>query len=64
MLVADPGGTYGIRATEQGLVVPPPDGRWTTAEAPAAPSWSPPPSVAPTLSTGTTATISAEGSGA
>ena len=43
MLVADPGGTYGIRATEQGLVVPPPDGRWTSAEAVDAPSWSPPP---------------------
>lgn len=37
MLVADPGGTYGIRATEQGLVVPPPDGRWASAEAPASP---------------------------
>jgi hypothetical protein len=38
MLVADPGGTYGIRATEAGLAVPPPDGRWTGAQAPASPS--------------------------
>lgn len=43
MLVAEPGGTYRMRATEQGLAVPPPDGRWVTAEAPDAPSWSPPP---------------------
>ena len=60
MLVADPGGTYGIRATEQGLVVPPPDGRWTSAEAVDAPSWSPPP--VPDLEPALTATTGTEGS--
>ena len=37
MLVAETGGTYGIRATEEGIPVPPGDGRWVTA-APPAPS--------------------------
>jgi hypothetical protein len=31
MLVADPGGSYSIRAVEPGLPVPPGDGRWTAA---------------------------------
>lgn len=31
MLVAQPGGSYGIRAVEQGFPVPPGDGRWGTA---------------------------------
>jgi hypothetical protein len=47
MLVADPGESYGIRATEAGLAVPPPDGRWTGATADTAPSWSPPPAPEP-----------------
>jgi hypothetical protein len=32
MLVADPGGSYGIEAIDLRLAVPPPDGRWSTAE--------------------------------
>jgi hypothetical protein len=48
MLVADPGGSYGIRAIDPGLAVPPPDGRWAAAgggwdETP----WEPPPSPPP-----------------
>ncbi len=35
MLVADPGGSYAIKAVDAGLAVPPPDGRWEAA-APAA----------------------------
>jgi hypothetical protein len=31
MLVAEPGQSYGIRAVEPGLPVPPGDGRWTAA---------------------------------
>ena len=60
MLVADPGGSYQIRACEEGLAVPPPDGRWVTAEAPSAPSWSPPP--VPDLEPALTATTGTEGS--
>lgn len=37
MLVADPGESYQIRACEEGLAVPPPDGRWVTADAPPSP---------------------------
>jgi hypothetical protein len=50
MLVADPGGSYGIQAIDLQLAVPPPDGRWTAAEVTggwdAAP-WEPPPSPPP-----------------
>lgn len=44
MLVAEPGGTYRIRAVDEGTPVPPPDGRWETASGHAAPSgrFSPP----------------------
>ena len=34
MLVAEPGESYQIRACEQGLAVPPPDGRWVAAADP------------------------------
>jgi len=51
MLIADPGGTYGIRAVEEGLAVPPPDGRWASpAEPPPPVIFSPPP--APETGTG------------
>ena len=40
MLIAESGGTYGIRATEEGFPVPPGDGRWTAVTAPPSP---PPP---------------------
>lgn len=40
MLTADPGGTYGIRAVDGIMPVPPADGRWVTA-------WAPPPPVPP-----------------
>ncbi len=47
MLIADPGGSYGIRAVEQGLAVPPPDGRWAAPAAPPpAAIFSPPPPAA------------------
>jgi hypothetical protein len=47
-LIAEPGGTYGIRATEEGLAVPPQDGRWASApDAPAPAPWLPPPSPPP-----------------
>jgi hypothetical protein len=32
MLVADPGGSYSMRAIDPGLAVPPPDGRWAIPE--------------------------------
>jgi hypothetical protein len=41
MLVASPGGSYGIRAIDGMAPVPPPDGRWATA------GWQPPPGVPP-----------------
>ena len=37
MLIAEPGGTYGIRAVEEGFPVPPGDGRWVTAAPPSPP---------------------------
>jgi hypothetical protein len=43
MLVAEPGGTYGIRAVEHGLPVPPADGRWVSGDPPD----TPPPPAAP-----------------
>ena len=49
MLVAEPGGSYGIRAIDAGLAVPPPDGRWAEAgsngNGGAPPGPPPPPSV-------------------
>lgn len=44
MLVADPGGSYGIRAIEDGAV-PPPDGRWATPSS--GKKTTPPPGVPP-----------------
>ena len=46
MLIAESGGTYGIRSTEEGFPVPPADGRWT-AVTPAPPS--PPPPARPAV---------------
>ena len=47
MLIADTGGTYGIRTVEEGFPVPPGDGRWSAvAPAPAAPPGPPPPAAA------------------
>jgi hypothetical protein len=37
MLIAETGQTYGIRATEEGLAVPPGDGRWVAATPPSPP---------------------------
>ena len=37
MLIADTGGTYGIRTVEEGFPVPPGDGRWVTAAPPSPP---------------------------
>lgn len=54
MLVADPGGTYGMRAVEAGLAIPPPDGRWGPPDGPPAPAiFSPPPAPASAEETGT-----------
>jgi len=39
-LVAEPGESYGIRAIDPGLAVPPPDGRWAEA---GGDGWSAPP---------------------
>lgn len=36
MLIAEPGGTYAIWTLDPANEVPPPDGRWVTAEADAA----------------------------
>lgn len=53
MLVAEPGGTYGMRAVEAGLSVPPPDGRWGAPDGPPAPAiFSPPPAPATAAETG------------
>ena len=47
MLIADPGGTYSIRAVEEGLAIPPPDGRWAAPSEPPPPAiFSPPPPAA------------------
>jgi hypothetical protein len=43
MLIAEPGGSYAIRATEPGAPVPPGDGRWGAAQAPPPPASPPPP---------------------
>ena len=53
MLIAETGGTYGIRATEEGHPVPPGDGRWAAAAPP-----SPPPAPAKP-----SATVPAKGEG-
>jgi hypothetical protein len=37
MLIAEPGQPYRIRATEEGLPVPPADGRWSAAPPPGPP---------------------------
>ena len=37
MLIAEPGESYGIRATEEGFPVPPGDGRWVAAAPPSPP---------------------------
>ena len=43
MLVADPGGSYGIAAIDSQLAVPPPDGRWQAGSgAPPGPPPAPP----------------------
>ena len=55
MLVAEPGGTYGIRAVEEGLAVPPSDGRWEAVK-------SAPPN--PTVTAKPAATIPAANEGA
>lgn len=53
MLVADPGGSYGIQAIDLQLAVPPPDGKWAEPEPgdavfeEAAAPWEPPPSPPP-----------------
>ena len=47
MLIAETGGTYGMRAVEPAFPVPPGDGRWSAvAPAPAAPPGPPPPAAA------------------
>jgi hypothetical protein len=38
MLVAEPGGSYAMRAVEEGIAVPPADGRWAPAAPPPAPA--------------------------
>jgi len=43
MLIADPGGSYGIRAVEEGLPIPPPDGRWAAPPGLPPVIFSPPP---------------------
>jgi hypothetical protein len=47
MLVADPGGSYSIRAIDPGLAVPPPDGRWAATGQDYTITWEPPPSPPP-----------------
>ena len=44
MLIADTGGTYGIRTVEEGFPVPPGDGRWAAVSPP---PWTPPPAKQP-----------------
>jgi len=44
MLIAQTGGTYGMRAVEPAFPVPPGDGRWSAA--PPAPAAPPPPAAA------------------
>ena len=34
MLIAETGGTYGMRSNEEGFPVPPGDGRWTAVTSP------------------------------
>ena len=48
MLIAEPGQSYGIRATETGLPVPPADGRWSAAPP------GPPPQATPSAKTEST----------
>lgn len=57
MLIADPGGTYGMRSNEEGFPVPPGDGRWTAVK-------SSPPSPPPAAKPLVTAPAAAEGTGA
>lgn len=48
MLIADPGGTYGMRSNEEGFPIPPGDGRWTAVRS--APPSPPPPAAKPAAS--------------